>query len=613
MASFITELKQRNVVKVAVAYAIVAWVLIEITATVFPILKLPEWTVTLVTLLLLLGFPVALLLSWAFELTPEGIKSSKSVEPADSIAKATGRKLDFIIIGVLSLGVILLVFENYVLVDEPAPVANEFAEDVTPTVDAIEEDAAPIEDESQREVLPNSVAVLPLENLSLDPDNAYFAAGIHEEILNHLAKLSQLNIISRTSMVRYADSDLSIPEIAAELNVETVMEGSVRYADGRVLVTMQLIDPETDAHLWSESYNREFADVFAIQADIAMNVANALQAEFSLAEQEEIEAVPTDSPEAYSLYLRALSLGGGTRVLDAITEYLDAAIRLDPNFALAYARKATLHAVLLAGNVPGLQTEYERIAQENAEQALALDNTLGHAHAALAFVYQAHWRWDEADQEWAEALRLNPNSSNILVNYSRTKIFRGDYDEAIESGQRAVDLNPRSLGAYYYLGISHLYARNHDAAAEIFRRALEINSAAANLHFRLGITEGIRGNWEIAVSELQFAEQLYGENMGTLLLPMFANGYAHIEQRDDVERFFNALKARAENSPVNAARWALMYIALEEFDQALEWLEVAVENEAPDLVNLGAIKANPYAIAALDEPRFKTLRDRIGQ
>ena len=596
MASFITELKQRNVVKVAVAYAIVAWVLIEITATVFPILKLPEWTVTLVTLLLLLGFPVALLLSWAFELTPEGIKSSKSVEPADSIAKATGRKLDFIIIGVLALGVVFLLVEKYVLVDEPVVVVNESTGQ-----------------ETQSSVLPYSVAVLPLENLSPDPDNAYFAAGIHEEILNHLAKLSTLNIISRTSMVRYSDSDLSIPEIAAELNVETVMEGSVRYADGRVLVTMQLIDPETDAHLWSESYNREFADVFAIQADIAMNVANALQAEFSLAELQEIEAVPTDSPEAYSLYLKALSLGVRSNIIDSASEYLDAAIRFDPNFALAYARKAVIHSLVLTGAVPGVQTEYERIAQENAEQALALDNTLGYLHGVLAFVHQAHWRWDEAEQEWAEALRLNPNIPNILAAYSRTKIYRGDYDEAIESAQRAAELNPRNSAVYYYLGISHLYATNHDAAAESFRRALELAPAFDNVHLRLGTTEGIRGNWEIAVSELQIAEQLYGEDIQTQRFSMLANGYAHIEQRDDVERLFNAQKARAENSPVNAALWAWMYIALEEFDQALEWLEVAVENEAPDLVILGAIKANPYAIAVLDEPRFKELRDRIGQ
>ncbi len=189
--------------------------------------------------------------------------------------------------------------------------------------------------EVQREVLPNSVAVLPLENLSPNPDDAYFAAGLHEAILSQLSKLSALNVIARTSVAQYANSDKSIVQIAEELNVETVMEGSVRYADNRVLVTAQLIDPETNVHLWSDSYNRDFADVFAIQADIAVNIANALEAEFSLAEQQSIERLPTASTAAYARYLRSIA----TLVLPNV-QYLDEAIALDPDFGLAYATKA---------------------------------------------------------------------------------------------------------------------------------------------------------------------------------------------------------------------------------------------------------------------------------
>ena len=289
MASVWGELKRRNVVKVAVAYAIVGWVLIEVSSVLLPTFQAPEWVMRVFSFFIIAGFPVALILSWAYELTPEGIKLERNVAVGESITQVTGRKLDFAIIGALVLALGFVVY-NYVLRD---------GADESPEVAVVEPEQA---------VLPNSVAVLPFENLSLDPEDAFFAIGIHDTILNELAKISALNVIARTSMERYANSDQTIQEIAEELNVETVMEGSVQYAEGRVLITAQLIDPRTNTHLWSDSYNREFSDIFAIQADIAMNIANALEAEFSLEEQASIEETPTDSPEAYVLYLRATTI-----------------------------------------------------------------------------------------------------------------------------------------------------------------------------------------------------------------------------------------------------------------------------------------------------------------
>ncbi|MGI9257320.1 MAG: hypothetical protein ACR2QQ_00660 [Gammaproteobacteria bacterium] len=609
MASVWAELKRRNVVKVAVAYAIVAWLLVQIIVSIEAPLNLPDWTDTLVIVLMGVGFVVAVFLAWAYELTPEGMKKTRSVPLSESVTRVTGRKLDFVIIGLMALGIGFLVVDNYVLVDAnnessapetPAQTAATTAAGDTSTVELGEPD-----------VLPNSVAVLPLENLSPDPDNAYFAAGIHEEILNHLAKLRNLNVISRTSMVRYADSDLSIPEIAAELNVGTVMEGSVRYADNRVLVTMQLIDPETDAHLWSESYNRELADVFAIQADVAMNVANALEAEFSLAERESIEAVPTDSPEAYALYLRAVSLLNSGSFI-AVAELLDAAIRLDPDFALAYEKKALLYANILTGNVPEQQAELERITQESAERALVLDPTLGAPHAALAFVHQAHWRWDEAELEFEEALRLSPNNAEMLGQYSRAKRFRGEYAAAVSTARRAAELDPQNFGNHYQLGINYRYARDYDAAAESLQLAMILSLDDGYARAQLAYAEVSRGNWADAVSELEVAERIWGSDIQSQRYPQLAYAYAQMGRRDVVERLYAALQTRAQERPVNAALWALMYVAMEDYDQALDSLESAVDDEAPDWVTLGEIKANPYADPVLDEPRFQTLRDRIG-
>ncbi len=269
-----------------------------------------------------------------------------------------------------------------------------------------------------RSVLPHSIAVLPFENFSLDPDNAYYASRIHEEILNQLAKLSALNVIARTSVVEYADTDKSIPEIARELNVETVMEGSVRYVDGRILITVQLIDPETNAHLWSESYNRQFSDIFAIQADIAMRIANALEAEFSLEEQATIDAAPTESPEAYALYLRALDTFG-TGDLRTVPSTLNRAIALDPGFANAYALMARYYAEqLLSGAAGNNPNEVERLALENADLALSLDPTVAFAHLALGQLHQLNGRAEDALAYYRRAVDLSPD----LAEYIETKL-----------------------------------------------------------------------------------------------------------------------------------------------------------------------------------------------
>jgi len=616
--SLFAELRRRNVFRVAVGYVIVAWLVIEVASVLGPALRLPDSATTFVAFVLILGFPIALVLSWAYELTPGGMKKTKSVPISESVTQVTGRKLNFAIIAALALALGIVVLDNYVL-DNTGPFAGAEIDPASlePAPDDAESVAAVTDQQPAPAVLPNSVAVLPLENLSPDPNNAYFAAGMHEEILNHLAKLRNLNVISRTSMVRYADSDLSIPEIAAELSVQTVMEGSVRYANDRVLVTIQLIDPATDAHLWSESYNRDLSDVFAIQADIAMNVANSLRAEFSPAEQARIEQIPTESPEAYALYLRGITAAFDAADSSAFLELrwaddLDRAIALDPDFALAHAAKAYLYSYVLTGNVAAQQEQFEQVAQEHAERALALDPTQGRAHAALAFVHQAHWRWAEAEQEFARALELSPNDSNVLLSYSRFIRYRGDLDEAMRSAQRASQLDPTNFEIHYQLGIVNRYARNLDAAVESFRMTLLLAPSSANSHAQLGYTEADRGNWEIAERELRTAEQLYGDAINTIRLPQLAAAYAQMGRRDEVERIFEALEERARVSSVTEAVWASAYLSMGNNDEALRRLQLAVDSEEPDLVTLGQIKQNAFGNPVLEEPRFQALRDRIG-
>ena len=469
--SFLSELNRRNVFRVAVAYVVVGWLMIEVASVLGPALRLPNWTTTFVAFVLILGFPIALVLSWAYELTSDGMKKTESVPLAESITAATGRKLDFVIIGVLALAAGFMFVDNYLPQSRPFAGAEIDPASLEPVPDDPEATAPAVPEQPQPAVLPNSVAVLPLQNLSPDPNNAYFAAGIHEEILNQLAKLSNLNVISRTSVARYADSGMSIPQIAAELNVQTVMEGSVRYANNRVLVTMQLIDPETDAHLWSDSYNRDLADVFAIQADIAMNVANALAAEFTPAEQASIERRPTESLDAYDLYLAAEDLMRAADGNGAL-EKIDEALAIDPTFARAWALKADLHGGRSQA-VSGDRLAAEREAMVRAAlRAAELEPGLIEAKAMLAGDRDGRGEWVEAEALFRDAFE----GSNALTAlwYGVHLMGVGHIERAAEVNaisRRTDPLNQTARG-FYLLGLA--LAGNVRAAEEEYARGTAV-------------------------------------------------------------------------------------------------------------------------------------------
>ena len=599
MASVWEELKRRNVVKVAVAYAIVGWLLIEVSSVLLPAFDAPDWILRVVILLIGVGFVLALILSWAFELTPQGVVRADEVPASESTTKVTGQKLNYVIIAALVLALGLVVVDNYVLDDQ----AQEAA---------VQELAAPVLVRPAEEapgVLPNSVAVLPFENLSDDPENAYFAAGIHEEVLNQLVKLSELNVIARTSMMQYAGGDKSIPQVARELNVEAVMEGSVRYADGRVLVTAQLIDPVTNAHLWSESYNREFADVFAIQADIATNIARALEAEFSAEEQANVERKPTESPAAYALYLKAISNFGLGR--DTWQPDIEQALAIDPNFALAHAANAFLNAFYFG--FESFTDEFEQTVLQSAERALSLDPTLGTAYVAIAYVHMANWRLKEAKQAFERGLELDPNEPQILNAYARFLRNVGEYRESARLGQRAIELDPNNNLLAYQQGLNQRYARDYDAAFDAFQHALEFDPAAFHTHMQIAFTEIARGNRDEALRELETAEQLYTESNATRYrFAQFAFAYAQLGQHDDVTRMVNRYEEITPDDPVDNTLWAMMYLALGDYEQACSRLERAIEEQDLNIFTLAEIKANAYQMPVLDEPRFQRLRDRIG-
>src|SRR5438874_8627405 len=384
---FFGELKRRNVYKVAVAYAIVGWLLVQIATQVFPFLEIPNWVVRLIIALVAIGFPVALIIAWAFEATPEGIKRTAI---ADAMPAAGQKKHAWIYIVVIgaAVSVALFLLGRYTAMSNAAPRQSEAAT-----------------------VLPvKSIAVLPFDNLSRDPDNAFFAEGVQDEILTRLAKVADLKVIARTSTQKFKSAPENLPDIAKQLGAMNILEGSVQKVNDQVRVNVQLINALTNAHLWAEIYDRKLSDIFAVQSDIAKTVADTLQAKLTGSEKTAISKEPTANTEAYELYHKGRSLWekrSGDNIPKAIAFY-EQAIARDPNYALAYAGLANAYVILpfWAG---ADRLDANTKAKQAALKALALDSNLAEAHLALGKVlFFSEIDLAGAMREYKLAIELKP-------------------------------------------------------------------------------------------------------------------------------------------------------------------------------------------------------------
>jgi TolB-like protein/Tfp pilus assembly protein PilF len=591
MASVWQELKRRNVVKVAVAYAIVGWLLIEVSTTVLPVFQAPNWIARVFTFFIVLGFPVAVVIAWAYELTPDGIERTSAVSESASITKSTGKKLESITIVALVLALVITVVSYEI--DEPIEAEPENV------ADALAESLPAQPAEPEREVLPNSIAVLPFDNLSSDPDDAYFAAGVHEEILNRLAKLSALNVIARTSVMQYAEGGKTIPQIAAELNVGTVMEGSVRYADGRVLITAQLIDADTNAHLWSEAYNEEFADIFSIQADVAMNIANALKVQFSLEEQSSIGRAITDSPEAYALFLRANTMlpnpvFASAETLASARVLLDSAIEFDPNFARAY--------ILRSGVYRGASAQ-ER-AGKDLEKALQLNPNLGFAHALVGDSHHSFWRDEEARRSFEIAIQSSPNDPEVLIRYALFLAQAKQHEEALQLARRAVELDPKNPLFLEWLAMVNLYAGEYELAYVAAHESVTIDPAYAPGYILLGQMEASRGNQAAAIDSLRKAT-IHNPGRGNFQV---IYGYRLAGLADEVERLMAQFEDPGFPNPRNDF---VVAVLLEDHDRAVNaWTRVLLERT---LIRRGVrlLRANVMNDPFLNHPELVELRNAV--
>jgi len=478
---FIAELKRRNVFRVGVAYAIVAWLLVEVASVFLPALRLPEWTLTLLVFLVVVGFPLALICAWAFELTPEGIKREAEVDRAESITRVKGRKLDFAIIGLLLAAVVFLVFEAYILESglKPLPLP----------VDPVSVPVEPVLDDAPKE-REKSIAVLPFANRSANQEDAFFVDGIHDDVLTHISRISALKVISRTSVMSYRDTTKNLKTIGEELGVSTVLEGGIQRAGNQIRVNVQLIDAATDEHLWADTYDRRLtaSNIFAIQTEIATAIADALRAALSPEEQDRLASVPTENLAAYEAYLlgRQRLAKETTEALVEAVDYFQQAIELDPNFALAHADLADSYAwqVYLGSLAP---EEGLARAQAAADKALALDDQLGEAYNSLASIKQERRDFEGAEAMYRRALELSPNYKIAYYYYGDLlNSFMGRPEEALALHRKAAELDPLSAGIIRGVGEDLESLGRFDKALARYQRAIEVDPGYAEAYTSIG-------------------------------------------------------------------------------------------------------------------------------
>src|SRR5262252_9383031 len=464
--SFFSELKRRNVYKIAVAYAIVGWLSIQIATQVFPFLEIPNWVVRLVIVVIAIGFPIALVIAWAFELTPEGLKRTEDVDASGERLPKKHAWIYIVLIGaVISIG--LFFVGRY-----------SARSTVTPRQDA---SRARTEAATVSTIPQKSIAVLPFENLSDDKSATYFAEGIQDEILTKLASIADLKVISRTSTAKYKSKPEDLKTVSQQLGVANVLEGSVQKAADKVRVNVQLIDARADSHLWAKTYDRNLADVFAIQSEVAQEIADSLQAKLSPTEANRVASAPTNDTQAYDLFLkgefeqRVANSNFRPESFDQAARWYKEAIARDPNFALAIAQLAMCQLRRHWLTEPLSEADLME-AGRLAKQALTLAPDLPEAHVAVGlFHYYGFREYEQALTEFQRALELRPNYSLALQFLAFVHRRQGKWDRTVEELRKSIVQDPGDAYVQGGLAETYIFLRMWKDAQDLAQHALTID------------------------------------------------------------------------------------------------------------------------------------------
>ncbi|HEX9138881.1 MAG TPA: tetratricopeptide repeat protein [Steroidobacteraceae bacterium] len=580
------EIKRRNVGRVAILYVVVSYVVLEVFEMFFHLLEMPPWSGRIAVLIAVTGFPIALLIAWAYEITPEGLKPTDEVSPQKSIARQTGRKLDRAIIVVLAVALMYFALDKFWLSK------HAFAEKtVAPAATVAEIPAVPIIPEK-------SVAVLPFVDMSEKKDQEYFSDGLSEELIDMLTKVPELRVPARTSSFYFKGKQATVPEIAKALGVAEVLEGSVRRSGNHLRITAELVRADNGYHLWSESYDRQLDDIFKVQDDIAGAVVKALKV--SLLESQTPKATPTTNPEAYILYLQGRSFWQRHSAVDnkKAADSLRHALDLDPMFAPAWA---VLAVVIQDDFVIYSTSSYQNArakAYPAAEQALKLDPRLSDAHLAMAqILHDLDFDFDGARAEINQALALDPGNSGAFRVAADIALTEGRLDEARQLAQQAVTRDPLAVGNYLVLGDAALLSGRLTDAEVAWRKALELNAAAEGIHYRLGAMLILRGDPAAALAEM---ERNPDEPWRIAGLPLALDA---LGRRSEADR---ALAVAVDKLAVNGPyQIAVICAHRNDVDGAFMWLDRAYQERDGALALY--VKGDPMLSNLRHDPRYKAL------
>jgi len=591
--SIFNELKRRNVIRVGIAYTVVAWVIAQVAGLAADSFMAPAWVMKMIITMLLLGFPLAMFFAWAFELTPEGLRRESAVQAENSTTEKTAQKLDQTIIYALILALAWFAWDKFVA--DPRRDQANLESALRDTVqESVEQASVDLQvPESER-----SIAVLPFVNMSEEAGNEYFADGLSEELLNMLVRTPGLRVAARTSSFSFRDKELKISDIAQELNVNHILEGSVRKSGDRVRITVQLIKADDGFHLWSETFDRTLHDIFAIQDEIASRVADALQVTL-LGQQEREHGV---TPEAYALWLKGLYFlqQRGEENYTKSAEALMQAIELDSHYAHAWELLAMVYYTQVSNGVRTREEGYV-MAMDAIDRAMSLDPSEGSIWGAYGFLKKnLDWDWAEAREALDRAYQLDPHTSIIQVWRGSLIQTLGRVEEAIEIYEQALAADPLNVSVHSSLGILYRKVRRFDDAIVMFNKQLELRPQYHWAHYNLGKVYLFSGDAVQALAEIEKNPPNIYREMGQVL------AYSTLGREAEAQAGLRRLVA--EQGRENPVWIAEVFAWRGERDKAFKWLEEAYIQKDIGLAYL----LNSYVFENLrDDPRWVQLLQKL--
>jgi len=582
--SFLEELRRRNVLRVAIAYVVVAWLLLQVSDTLVPALLLPEWFHSGVAFLLIIGFPVALVFAWAFELTPDGLRKDAGGESGHRSDKTDGRKIDFVIIGLLIVTLGYLGYDK--LIQDPQ-------RDV-----ALVESAEPPEDEPAVIDAP-SIAVLAFANMSDDAGNEYFSEGLSEELLNLLVKIPELRVAARTSSFSYKDKDTKVDQIGLELNVAHVLEGSVRKSGDRIRITAQLIKASDGFHVWSKTFDRTLEDIFAIQDEIAAAIVSELKVNLL----GDFPEGRTTDPEVYSLYLQGHyfnRLIGQENHEKAIVAFKEA-VAIDPDYAPAWVGLQLSYALSERGSARTREVS-RALAMAAVEKALAIDENLASAWAGLAFMRRSHdWDWHGARVAINRALELEPNNAEVLPAAASIASTFGRLDESIALFERNIELDPLKQASFRAVGRRYTYVGRFEDALRAYRMVQTLNPDYPNIRQSIAFAYLMSGDPERALLEMSALPDTSD------LLVLKASIQFKLGNEADAQAAISQLLEEVASEQPYAM--LVTYGFRGENDLAFEWLEKAYQRRDYRFAYfLGSL----WSRSLVTDPRYAEFVEKLG-